>query len=106
MIPNNKTNHTDTHSGKRMFIIGGGRKSDRPLDSLDFDISQQHLDNDKWLQDNDWSHKKRLKFSEGTMKKHLKKYMKKSVRRIYRGVDKRFVDDPELFKRYLEDFLG
>jgi len=106
MKPNNRTNHTDPHSGKRMFIRGGGRKSDRPLDSFDFDIDKHHLDNNEWLQDNDWDNKKKLKFSEGTMRKHLKKYMKKSVRRNYSGVDERFVDDPELFKLYLEDMLS
>lgn len=96
MKPNNKTNHTDPHSGKRMFIRGGGRKSDRPLD----------LDDNEWLRNNDWSNKKKLKFSEGTMRKHLKNYMKKSVRKNYCGVDERFVDDPELFKFYLKELLN
>lgn len=104
MNPNNKSNHTDFHSGKRMFIKGGIKK-DRDLDSFDFNISRDHIETDKWLDSNDWSNKKRLKFSNGTIKKHLKKYEKITVRRLYKNVDERFIDEPTLFKKYLESIL-
>ena len=104
MKPNNKSNHTDFHSGKRM-LVKGKMKKDRGLDSIDFNISDEHLVTDNWLGQNDWSDKKRLKFSEGTIKKHLKKYQKSGVRNLYRGIDVRFADDPELFKKYLEGLL-
>ena len=104
MKPHNKSNHTDFHSGKRMFVKGGVKK-DRILDSFDFNISRDHVRTDKWLDDNDWDNKKRLKFSNGTIKKHLKKYNKSTVRRLYKGVDARFQEDPELFKKYLLSIL-
>lgn len=101
---NNKTNHTDFHSGKRM-LVKGKMKKDRDLDSFDFNVSDEHIATDDWLGDSDWSNKKRLKFSRNTVKKHLSNYKKAGVRRNYRGIDKRFDDDPELFKRYLESIL-
>lgn len=105
MKPNNKTNHTDFHSGKRMFIKGKMKK-DRDLDSFDFNISDEHIVTDNWLDENEWSNKKRLKFSNSTVTKHLKRYQKPGVRYLYRGIDKRFADDPELFKKYLESILS
>ena len=104
MKPNNKSNHTDFHSGKRM-LVKGKMKKDRDLDSFDFNISNEHALASDWIDENDWSNKKRLKFSNSTVRKHLSKYQKSGVRYLYRGIDKRFVDDPELFKKYLESIL-
>ena len=104
MKPNNKSNHTDFHSGKRM-LVKGKMKKDRNLDSFDFNVSDEHVVTDDWLGENDWSNKKRLRFSKSTVKKHLSKYQKSGVRYLYRGIDERFADDPELFKKYLESIL-
>lgn len=104
MKPNNKSNHTDFHSGKRMLVKGKMRK-DRDLDSFDFNVSDEQVVTTNWLSENDWSNKKRLRFSKSTVEKHLSKYKKLGVRRLYRGIDKRFVDDPELFRKYLESIL-
>lgn len=101
----NKNNHTDFWSGKSMLVKGRMSK-DRQLDSFDFNISSEHKLTDSYLENNDWSKKKTPKFSKSTIMSHLKKYKNNGVRKNYVNIDRRFVDDPELFKKYLEWLLN
>ena len=96
MKPNNKSNHTDPWSGKRTLIKGGVTK--------DRSVFEKHELNDEWLESHDWD--KQKNYSLSVMKKHLKKYDRVGVRRNYVSVDKRFLDDPELFRKYLERIIN
>ena len=46
------------------------------------------------------------KFSNEIMRKHLKKYKQRKIRKNYVGVTKHFYDDPNLFRKYILWRLG
>ena len=108
------TKHTDFHSGKRKFIKGK-LPLERKLDGFDFEQEESHIINSNWLKSHEeqikaLEEKEKLKeqpkFSNEIMRKHLKKYKQRKIRKNYVGVTKQFYDDPNLFRKYILWRLG
>ena len=112
------TKHTDFHSGKKKFIKGK-LPLERKLDGFDFEQEESHVINSNWLKSQEDNIKlkeqnmielfkggRQPKFSNEIMRKHLKKYKQRKIRKNYVGVTKHFYDDPNLFRKYILWRLG
>ena len=123
------TKIVDFHSGKVKFVKGKLRK-ERKLDGFDFAQDESHTINTNWLKSQEeyikqieekekiveqkktndmieiFKSGRQPKFNNETMRKHLKKYKQRKIRRNYVGVTKQFYDDPILFRKYILWRLG